>query len=119
MRHTNIADQRKTTKSSPGSFCILRSLFGYRTWRGAVEKYCDFLKMIELSAGLDENLMGRRRRSTLHLDNAADVQTRRIDPILSSRHDVIAVLDFLETGNVTHFNQPCTEICSSSDGTEC
>src|SRR5215470_15910143 len=98
MRHTNIAE---AIKSSPGSFNILGRLFGYRTWRGVIEKYGDFFQMIELSAGLNENLMGRRRRSTLYINHSTDIQTRRINPILSGRQHVIAVLDFLETGNVT------------------
>ena len=115
MRHTNIAE---AIKSSPGSFNTLWRLFGYRTWRGVIEKYGDFFQMIELSAGLNKNLMGRRGRPTLYINHSTDIQTRRINPILSGRHYVIAVLDFLETGNITHFNQRNTEIGSSSDGAE-
>ncbi len=83
-----------------------------------IKKHGDFFQLIELRAGLNENLMGLRGGAVLHFNNSAHVQTRRIDSILTSRHHGVADFNFLETRNVTHFDQRHTEIGASSHRTQ-
>src|SRR6185369_4563992 len=85
-----------------------------KTWRGVIEEYGHFLKVIKLCAGLNKNLVSLRRRSVLHFNNAADVQARRIDTVLACRHDVIVNFHFFDSGNVTHLDHAHTEIRAST-----
>ena len=75
-----------------------------------IEEYSDFLKVIKLCAGLNNNLMGGCCRSVFNLDNTANVQALWINPVLTCCHHIIVNFHFLETGNVLHLDQSDTEI---------
>ena len=50
----------------------------------------------------------------LHIDNFTHIQSRRINTVLTRRHDVVTFLDTFQPGHVTHFNESDSEIGSTS-----
>src|SRR5689334_19373050 len=94
----------------PGLFNIWQGLLGGRTLRSAIEQHGHLLQMVELCAGLNQNLMGLRCGPVFNVDNSSDVQTGRIDSVLPGRHYGVVYLYFLETGDVTHLDNPHAEI---------
>ena len=83
-----------------------------------IKEYRNFLEVIKPCAGLNKNLVRLRRRSILDFNHTADVQARRINPILACRHHVIVNFYFLESGNITHLDQTDTEIRTPANGAE-
>src|SRR5690242_15182258 len=74
--------------------------------------------MVQLRAGLNQNLVRLRCRSFFYIDHFADIQTGWINSVLSRRHHVIADFHLLESRDVAHLDYADAEIRTAAYRTE-